>query len=191
MILAKDLCWRVESDYDLSSTQVNLAPDLARRIISWGKSKIPDEDLYTDDDMGREDNPHITILYGIVARKPDEVQDLLLNEKGPVKAKLGKVSLFENSANYDVVKINVESEDLARLHSKISDNIKNESDFPEYKPHVTIAYVARGSGNLYSGSDVFEGTEMSFDEVVFSSPDGEKTLIYLKRSIAATLNWGT
>ena len=190
MNLVKQLCWKVESDYDYSSTQVNLEPALANRIMGWGESNVSDEDLYTDDDdKGREDNPHITLLYGIVAQEPDEVIELLSSEKGSVKAKLGKVSLFENSDDYDVVKIDVESEDLTRLHDRIADNIKYESDFPEYKPHVTIAYVTRGSGNLYSGSSEFEGTEMSFDEVVFSSPDGERTLIALKRSVAAILNW--
>lgn len=192
MIMAKHLSWKVEGNYDYSSTQVNLESTLASRIMGWGESNIPDEDLYTDDDdKGRENNPHVTLLYGIVSQEPNEVIELLSNEKGAVKAKLGKVSLFENSDDYDVVKIGVESEDLARLHGKIADNIENESDFPEYKPHVTIAYVTRGSGNLYSGSSKFEGTEMSFDEVVFSSPDGERTLIALKQSVAATLNWRT
>ncbi len=190
MSLAHQLSWKVEGDYDFSSTQVNLDPDLAERIMSWGDENISESDVFDDDDdKGREDTPHITILYGIVSQEPNEVIEVLANE-GPVTATLGKVTLFEND-NYDVVKIDVSSEGLSQLHSLISDNIENESDFPEYKPHVTIAYVKQGSGKLYSGSDEFEGTEMSFDEVVFSSSKGEKTAIALKRNVAATLNWST
>jgi len=189
MTLAEQLHWKVESDYSYSSTQVNIADDLARRIISWGDENIADEDIYTgEENMGREDTPHITVLYGIVSNEPDETTELL-EETSPVEATLGKVSLFENSDDYDVVKIEVDSEDLSKLHKLLSDNLENESTFPEYKPHVTVAYVNKGSGKLYSGSDEFEGTKLFFDKVRFSSADEEITMIALKRNVAAELNW--
>lgn len=189
MSLANQLHWKVEGDYDYSSTQVNIEASLAEKIMDWGKDTIPDEDLFTEgDNTGREDTPHITILYGVVAQKPDEVAELLSEESAPIKATLGKVSLFDND-DYDVVKIDVDSDDLHRLHDLLADNVEHESSFPEYKPHVTIAYVKKGSGKLYSGSDEFEGTEISFDEVRFSSKDEEVTMIALKKSVAARLSW--
>ncbi len=191
MNLAEQLHWKVESDYSYSSTQVNVVDDLAQRIISWGDENIADEDIYTgEENMGREDTPHITVLYGIVSNEPDEAITLLEDKEiGPVKATLGKVSLFENSDDYDVVKIEVDSEDLSRINKLFFDNLENESSFPEYKPHVTIAYVNKGSGKLYSGSDEFEGTELFFDEIRFSSADEERTMIDLERNVVAELNW--
>ena len=183
--------WKIEGDYSYSSTQVNLKDPLSQEIMDWGQENIPDEDLYTDDDnMGREDTPHITVLYGIVTQEADAVIEVLA-EQGPVKATLGKVSLFENSDDYDVVKIDIESEDLSRLNKLLADNLENENDFPEYKPHITIAYVEQGSGKLYSGSSEFEGREVSFDEVRFSSADEDITMIALKRNVAADRNWRT
>ncbi len=181
--------WKIEGDYSYSSTQVNLKDPLSQEIMDWGQENIPDANLYTDDDnMGREDTPHITVLYGIVTQKADEVIEVLAGE-GPVTITLGKVSLFEKSDDYDVVKIDIESEDLSRLHKLLADNLENENDFPEYKPHITIAYVEQGSGKLYSGSSEFEGREVSFDQIRFSTKDEELTFIDLKGSIAASLNW--
>jgi 2'-5' RNA ligase len=180
--------WRITADYDYASTQVNLSDDIAKRIMDWGKENIPDEEVSDEDDtQGREDNPHITILYGIVDNAPQQVIDLLQG-KPQATATLGKVSLFEND-DYDVVKISVESEDLAEFQKIIWDGVEHESDYPEYKPHVTIAYVKPGSGSLYSGATDFEGTEVTFDTIVFSPSDGETTDIRLGVGIAARLNW--
>ncbi len=190
MRLAEQLCWRIEGDYDYSSTQVNIDDDLAGRIISWGEQEISDKDIYTggDDTKGREDTPHITVLYGILTQSVDEVIDLLADE-GPARATLGKVSLFENADDYDVVKISVESKDLARLNKLLSDNLENENKFSEYEPHVTVAYVKQGAGSKYSGSNEFEGREVTFDEIRFSTKDEKETFISLHGSVAADLTW--
>ncbi len=58
--------WDITADYDYASTQVNLPGDIAKRIMDWGKENIPDEEVFDEEDKGREDNPHITVLYGIV-----------------------------------------------------------------------------------------------------------------------------
>jgi 2'-5' RNA ligase len=178
----------ITADYDYASTQVNIPKNIAKRIMDWGKTNIPDEEIFDKDgNQGREDNPHITILYGIVDDAPQQVIDLLQG-KPQIRATLGKVSIFEND-DYDVVKISVESEDLGDLQKLLWDEVDHESDYPEYKPHVTIAYVNPGCGSSYSGADDFEGTEITFDTVVFSSSDEEKTNIPLDIGIAARLNW--
>lgn len=180
--------WDVTADYDYASTQVNLPSDIAKKIMDWGNENIPDEEISNkDENTGREDNPHITILYGIVDDAPHQIIDLL-EGKPSAKATLGKVTLFEND-DYDVVKVSVESEDLHEFQKLLWDEVEHESDYPEYKPHVTIAYVKPGSGSLYSGATDFEGIEMTFDTVVFSPSDGETTDIRLGIGIAARLNW--
>jgi 2'-5' RNA ligase len=181
--------WTILADYSYASTQVNLPEAEAQRIIEWGKENIPDDELYEDpedDTMGREDTVHCTVLYGLVDQDPEPVRELL-SGTGTIKATLGKISLFEQD-DYDVVKIAVKSPDLHRLHKKLSDNLENENSFPEYTPHVTIAYVKPGSGKPFAGSTEFENTELSFSKVRFSTKTEEVTWIALG-SVAAQLNW--
>jgi 2'-5' RNA ligase len=181
----------VQADYDYASTQVNLDADVAKKMMDWGKENIPDDDLYDEDGtQGREDKPHITILYGLVEDDPQPVIDLLQGKSAP-KATLGKVSLFSKD-EYDVVKVEVTSDDLAAFQKILWDGIEHESDYPEYKPHITIAYVQSGSGSQHSGATDFEGTELTFDTVIFSpsDDDAERTSISLK-GIAASLHWNS
>lgn len=180
---------KLVADYSYASTQVNFPESIAKRVIEWGNDRIPDSNIHEDpddDSMGREDTVHCTVLYGLVDQDPEPVRELLAGER-TVKATLGKITLFEND-EFDVVKIDVKSPDLHRIHEQLS-VLENENKFPEYKPHVTIAYVKPGSGSLYSGVTEFEGTEVTFDTVVFSPSDGETTDIRLGAGIAARLNW--
>jgi len=186
------ICWKrkIEADYSYASTQVNLPEDVSKKIIRWGKENIDDDDIKEDeedDSMGREDTPHCTILYGIVDNNVEPVKNLLKYEK-PIEAELGKISVFTGD-EYDVVKIDVKSKDLHRLHKKLADNIENENKFPEYKPHVTIAYVSPGKGKKYSGSLEFEGIKLTFNKIRFSSKSEEVSYIYLTKNIASNLNW--
>jgi 2'-5' RNA ligase len=179
---------KLVADYSYASTQVNFPEAVAKRVIEWGNDRIPDSKIHEDpddDSMGREDTVHCTLLYGLVDQDPEPVRELLAGE-GVIKATLGKISLFEND-EFDVVKIEVKSPDLHRLHEKIS-VLENENKFPEYEPHVTIAYVKPGSGSLYSGSTEFEGIEATFDKVRFSTKTEDEHWISLG-SIAARLNW--
>jgi hypothetical protein len=64
----------VIEESDFSSTQFDLSNDLADRVRKFGKSLITEVDL---DSKGREDDPHITVLYGIHSENPDQVAHVL------------------------------------------------------------------------------------------------------------------
>lgn len=149
--------------------------------MKWDKEFIPEESIAKGDDIpGREDHPHITIKYGIHDEGSEKIKELLKDEP-PVKVKLGDISLFHPEGKpYDVVKIDVDSPDLHRLNKKISDNMEVTDTFPDYKPHVTIAYVTKGSGEEFNGSKDFFGKEFTLDTVEFSSKNGDSEKIKLK-----------
>jgi diguanylate cyclase (GGDEF)-like protein len=129
----------------------------------------------------REENPHITVKYGLHTTDADEVRKILANEK-PFSVKLGKVSIFPASGDtaYDVVKADVESPELHRINKLIADNTKVTDTFPEYKPHVTLAYVKKGEGQKYVGRTDLEGKELRFDAITFSGKDGKIVQIPLR-----------
>ncbi len=171
--------------YDFHSTQVNLPKDYANKVREFG-AKIPDAALAED---GREETPHVTVRYGLKdPADADAVRELLADE-GPIKAKVGKVSIFPASkdSDYDVVKFDVQSEDLNRLNKKIANALPHEDTHPGYSPHVTVAYLKKGEGKKYAGRAVpgITGKEITFNSLTFSGKDGEKVDIPLGQSKSA------
>jgi 2'-5' RNA ligase len=167
--------------YDYSWVALILPKDISEKIIKFGE-KIPDRELYTEEDShGREDEPHITIKYGILTKDARKVKKLLEDEKGG-KIKLNIISSFENE-KYDVLKISIISPALRRLNKKISDNLECHDSFPDYNPHSTIAYLKCGNAVKYCDKykDEFKNIEVEFNEIIFKRSDTKEiTKIKLK-----------
>lgn len=170
--------------YDYSSVQVNLPKLLAKQIIEWGNEYIADEDLYApgkDSTHGREDEMHVTILYGIHTELPDRVKELVSNQP-PFQVKLDKISLFTSNEAFDVVKVGASSLSLVYLNHLLKNSIANTQNYPSYKPHVTIAYVKKGVCKEIPDKDAFDMITWTVETIVFSSKNGEKTPIRLNTS---------
>lgn len=166
-----------EDSHEYSSTQFNLPEDIAGKMLALAE-KISDDDLA---EGGREDEPHVTVKYGLHTVKADDVERVV-KDFGPVKIKLGKTSFFPaKDDGEDVVKIDVESEGLRRLNKLISEKLDCTDTHPEYVPHVTLAYVKAGKGEKYVSEKSLD-VELTLTEMLFSSPDGEQVTIPLGKA---------
>ena len=149
-----------EQLYKLSSTQINLPAAHADYIVQWGRTQIPDTVLYYDDKggLGRETEIHITLLYGIKEKELNAEALALLTKTPPFTVRLTRIGQFTNE-KYDVVYIEVFSQELEELNAALRQVCDHESTHPKFHPHVTIAYVKPGSCNDLAGLDPF--TEFS------------------------------
>jgi hypothetical protein len=140
-------------------------------------AQIPDADLAND---GREDQPHVTVKFGLHTNNVADVRRVLAGEP-PITVRLGKTSLFpaKEGAAYDVVKVDVDSPDLHRLNKKIADALPHTDTHPTYKPHVTLAYVKPGAGKKYVGRTDLAGRTMTVGAVTFSGKDRQEIPIAL------------
>lgn len=166
--------------YEYSSVHIDVPNPLADKIIEWGKQKIKDSDIYvsqTDPSFGREDEMHVTLLYGIHSETSEEITKIISGHN-PISVKLGKIDVFTND-KFDVVVIKVISEDLNEINHKLTDHVEFTSKYKEYKPHVTLAYVKKGKGWKYHGIDQWKDKEFQTDYIVFSSKNGTKQKLYL------------
>lgn len=165
--------------YDFSSTQFDLPKDLAQSIIDWGKEKISDDDVYSEGKKkGRENEMHITLVFGIHDESPDKLMELV-QDFGSFEIKLGEVSRFIKNKKFDVVKIDIESEKLKKLNKLVVDNIRNKQTYPIYNPHCTIAYVNKGKCTDLSGNKEFFGQKFEVNALTFSSKNGKRSEIRL------------
>ena len=145
-------------------------------VSNWEEitSSIAEEDLYTDEGKpGIQNNPHVTVLYGLHEEVSlDQVKSVFegLNER--IDIKIEGIGVFENES-FDVVKFNVvPTETLQSLHDKLSE-FPNSNEYPEYEPHITIAYVKKGSGKKYEDLEYRHSVE-NVNEVCYSIPGGSK-----------------
>lgn len=141
-------------------------------------NKINIKDLYEEENdrsYGLEHEPHTTLLYGLhhsvsLENVKNSIKDITFSTciiKNP--------SLFENE-KYDVFKFDVSGEGLKQANEKLK-NYPYTSDFPNYHPHLTIAYLKPGEGKKYE--EMFKDLkyELVPEFVVYSKPDGTKEKI--------------
>ena len=154
----------------------DLKPEIERL-----QSKIEADELYEEEDdksYGLEDEPHVTVLYGIHSDEVDdeEVLDLIENMNWKQPIKIGKPSLFENE-KYDVLKLEANADWLNKANKELCENLPYSSDFPDYNAHVTIAYLRPGTGKKVVERLGEFGTEISPNRMVYSLPSGEKKIV--------------
>ena len=120
---------------------------------------IKEEDLYlpegNENKYGVESEPHVTVCYGFVddELKVQDIIDKINNYLGPIEIKIKGITIFENE-KFDVVKYDIESTQLHELNQYFMNNFPVNTEFPEYKPHMTLAYVKPGEGKKYI--EIFE-----------------------------------
>lgn len=140
---------------------------------------IDKEDLYTGEEgdkrkFGLEKDTHVTLLYGL---HPDEVEDKEVKEictsfeYEPLV--IHKLSIFENP-KFDVLKFDVKSKVLHDCNKKLS-KLPHTTDFPDYHPHATVAYLLPGKGKKYVKEFKGEEYEAIPKGIVYSNPDGKKS----------------
>ena len=165
---------------DYAWVRVDLPKNVIEKMKAFGK-EISDEDVYTADDdrYGRESSFHVTVKYGICEDDVEKVRDVLDGQKAG-ELYMGESSIFESEDEpYDVVKIEIESKDLKRLHGALS-KLPNEDSHPVYKAHATIAYVKKGTGKKYVGAFKLDET-IPFSKVVFETTTNEETTFTLEK----------
>ena len=170
--------------YSYSSLHIGVPGELSQEIYDWGIKKIPDKILYRGEyglKSGREDDVHITVLYGICTESVNKIEQSLEGEK-PIEVEIDKIDLFITNQKYDVIKLNVLSQDLYKLNSKLDKSLEHVEKYEKFEPHITLAYVNKNSGWKYFGFDKFKGKRFVANEIIFSPRIENKQKILLAGS---------
>jgi hypothetical protein len=136
---------------------------------------IDPNDLYEEEGdrtFGLENEPHVTLLYGLKdSVTPEQVKEVLENFTfGPCV--LHNASLFENE--YDVLKFDVKGDNLHKANEALRE-LPYKNDYPDYHPHCTVGYLKKGTGSKYCKRMDGHEHELMPTYAVFSQPDGTKT----------------
>ena len=152
----------LEASYKYATTDIALPPEVGDFLLDWNQLNIPEDVLHADADggKGREMEPHITVKYGLLTPDvPPELKEIA-QRTPPFPIFMGSITLFTTNPEFDVVKIDVESPWLRRLNQQISDAVPHEDTHPVYNPHITLAYVEKGTCDHMVGDDPFKAKEI-------------------------------
>lgn len=149
----------------------------------WVRKYIPQECLHIKEDSGHvgyNDDYHVTVRYGLENEDENKLSELL-DGYGPVVLKLNNVNKFDNNPDYDVLYVEVKKTPiLSELNKLIEENFKCiELEF-DYKPHLTLAFVKKGTCDHLVGNDFFNLISDTISEVCLSKRDGEDHYISLE-----------
>lgn len=144
-------------------------------------------------DSGVEKDPHVTIVYGIDMEKYGSPEDLEFIKNSIEKSGLmtrsfhvDKLSLFKND-DKDVLKLDfINSSAVEKLRSLNAMFIKHfnvKSDFPDYKPHCTVAYLVKKAGKQYV-QDLQNVPSFKVKKAIFSHKDSEEDKKYITKVLS-------
>lgn len=129
---------------------------------------IPD---YFLDGNGRTKTAHITIKM-FSEDEPEDIAKVLQGE-APFRVVLGKVNIIEatESRPYDILKVDVHSPSIRRLHNKLSESLSGVRGGNGYQPFIKIADVQPGMGDKLIGWDGLEGESVIVKSLTFVRKD--------------------
>lgn len=142
--------------------------------------QIEKDDVFVDPDdatFGLETEPHCTLLYGLHENVTlDTIEEIITNFEFGV-CSIEEASLFEND-KFDVLKFDVKGSGLHNCNKALSE-LPHTTDYPDYHPHMTVAYLKKGTGKRYINILNSTNRGLKPEYAVYSQPDGTKTKIKL------------
>lgn len=147
-------------------------------------SAIDKEDL---DEKGFEDEPHVTLLFGLHQDEVTAEQALAcmrncMGEDGCGDITLGPVSVFSND-KFDVLKFDAIGDWLHATNGELKE-LPHTNEYPDYKPHCTLAYLKPGLGQKYVA--LFNGLlyKVKPKEFIYSDADRNQTKMPIVQNAA-------
>lgn len=149
--------------------------------MKYIQGMIDPNDIYTEDEdgsFGLENEPHTTLLFGLHNEvSVDDVKNVL-DKRTYGTCKVHNPSLFQNK-QYDVLKFDVDGDSLHDTNGELRD-FPHTNDYPDYHPHLTVAYLKRGMGQKYIRKMTGLKYQLLPQYAVYSQPSGEKTKINIR-----------
>lgn len=147
---------------------------------------IDEEDVYIkphDKSYGLETIPHVTVIFGIHEDEIDDetIKQVIKANMKPITARVEDVDVFEGD-EYDVVKYNIPISDELQEYRDTFMKFPNTQSFPDFKPHMTLAYVKPGTGKKYKRK-LREPFDVTFTNGVYSYHDNPEDPEDFKRKV--------
>lgn len=141
-------------------------------------SIIEKKDIYK---YGIENKPHLTILYGLKSGVSlEDIKSIFYDIDNPINLEIKGIDIFENE-EFDVVKLNVKKNSILNKLFNRASELPNDNIYKEYNPHITIAYVKKGTGKKYKDKS-YKLEINNIDRAIYSESNGKKSEFNILKS---------
>jgi SPP1 gp7 family putative phage head morphogenesis protein len=165
----------IKYSYDL--VQYNLAPEDAKKVLA-----IPvDEADWAE--KGREQEPHITVLFGLLGVTAEQIQTAI--EDIPTKITVDIIGLHSFPAGEDgePLVLLVKSDELVRLRNALAYTFEHfDSHGGGYVPHITIGYLKPGTAAKYV-CPIPDWEQINLSELILSRKDNTTAPLVKARTL--------
>jgi 2'-5' RNA ligase len=160
-------------------------PDELAQMMIEDAGMIPDEAIAAG---GREYEPHITALYGLVGCDVDDVVRIVSKMSSPL-VKFGKVNAFPAGDDGAPLFVEIDSPDMHRINKTLRSSLPHVSKYPDYNPHATLAYV-NDAESLKGTQCGVTGKSAYLTRAIVSMPGMDKVVVPLRRPYEPTVSSG-
>lgn len=139
-----------DKDENFMQTQVDFGY-LRITLPRWIQKNISPDDI-----LKIEHRPHATVYYGADKRDTDKIVQVVQDYGRPIRVSLGALNIFEHPER-DVLYIELVGDSLIELHNQIGKlPFSRPQTYPQYIPHLTLAYLKKGAGRRFIGQTPFK-----------------------------------
>jgi 2'-5' RNA ligase len=158
----------VSPDTPVGCLLVPAPEEIAEAVLAFGRT-IPPEELA---EGGLESEPHVTVRHGLTSFSGRPLFERL-ETLGTLTLTLGELNVFSKS-DVDVLYVTVENtREWTRWHDAL-DGMECRDSYPEYIPHMTVAYLRPGMGAKYKGGRQLVNDPIGCHILVYHTPDGRR-----------------
>lgn len=154
-------------------------------LISDIQNHLSNDELYVEDDnddYGIEYETHVTLVPCLDNDVDLDELKSMLEPIDKYAVMLNNISMFTNNDQYDVLKCDANSMALHDTNKKIRDKFPTYSEYKEFHPHTTIAYIKKDLGGKYTKDMLSPLIMMKPKQFHFSyhDNDGNRKNVYFK-----------
>lgn len=173
-----------EDTHKYQSTQIDIPTGYQYEIQAYQRAFLARH----PDVIELEDNPHLTIKYGLLdSVSKEDVQACVRKHYGKhcIDFDISWMDFFQNEKkNQDIlIRRSIASPDLHNLNHILTQHLPNVITHPKYNPHVTLAYMKYGTAKAFIetfGRLCIDIPCISVNHFTFSSCEEKYETIWLK-----------
>jgi len=151
--------------------QVEIPEPYRTLILDYGKT------INEDSVVELEDNPHITLLYGIHTNNINEIKSVL-GDFPPFEIQFGATKLFmaDDLNPNDVLFIEIFCKQLRPLKEKLVLNTNVTQTYTGFLPHCTVGFLQPGHALQFIGTNPLVGEWVTINNVTFGTEDNREII---------------